>query len=504
MKRILALLLLPLLNTWQISAQDPELNSWLLNDAGTTYNGILVDVESIHYNDTYVWITSNGIPNYYLDNQSVFDAIEQDFVLRVVRNPVEETGTNRVRSAGNISYCIDGSVIYAPGDGMSYNDMDIWNQIAYFFERLDFDDFNGHSTPPGVYHHHVDNIGVHGSSATEHSPIIAFAPDGFPVYGPYGYADPLDVNSGIQRMATSFQKRNITERTTLPNGTALSEAEYGPSLAEEELGSYIEDYEFIAASGDLDEHNGRYCITPEYPNGIYAYFTTIDAQGDPEYPFFIGDTYYGDIPAGQFGPNSTSQTIAEDAVEYTSPLPLQLLGFTASATQKDVVVRWSTIQEQSLQGFEIQRLHGSYLWQTIGRKEAVGTTSNIQAYEFTDPKPVEGLSYYRLKMIDNDRSVAYSPAVSLNFQPSTTILPIDIKIYPNPVQYILQVENVRGNIRIFTPPGQLLIETMTKTYDNHSHTHPTSIDIYELPTGLYFLETQNVDGQSVGVPFFKN
>lgn len=503
MKRILTLFLFILFNVWQIQAQDPELSSWLINDSGTTYNGILVDIESVHYNDTYAWISASGIPNYYLDGESHFDGNAQDYVLRIVRNPVEETGNKRTRNAAIVSYCIDGSVIYAPGDGMSYNDMDIWNQIAYFFERLDFDDFNGHSTPPGVYHHHIDNIGVYAATPTEHSPIIAFAPDGFPVYGPYGYADPMDVNSGIQRMTTSYQKRNITERTTLPDGTALSEAEYGPSLNEEELGSYVEDYEFVDASGDLDEHNGRFCITPEYPSGIYAYFTSIDAQGDPEYPFFIGDTYYGDIPAGTFGPNSTNQTIAEDAIEYNIVLPLQLMRFTATIINNEVVTRWITKQELNLYGFEIQRLNGNYLWQTIGKKEAIGTTTTMQSYEFADPNPVRGLSYYRLKMIDEDKSADYSPAVSLNYQPSLITTPIEVKMYPNPAQYMLQVENAVDYIRIVSLDGDILIETTVK-YDNHTHSHPTVIDIYKLPTGLYFLETQTVDGQSTGIQFYKN
>ena len=54
--------------------------------------------------------------------------------------------------------------------------------------------------------------------------------------------------------------------------------------------------DFVYSSGDLDIHNGRYCKTPEYPDGTYAYFvgvTTNFATGklDPKYPYFIGDSY---------------------------------------------------------------------------------------------------------------------------------------------------------------------------------------------------------------------
>ena len=65
-------------------------------------------------------------------------------------------------------------------------------------------------------------------------------------------------------------------------------------------GYFIEDYEY-SNSGDLDEHNGRFCVTPEFPNGTYAYFMTLSSNisdsgvfsGDkiPKYPYIIGNTY---------------------------------------------------------------------------------------------------------------------------------------------------------------------------------------------------------------------
>ena len=39
-------------------------------------------------------------------------------------------------------------------------------------------------------------------------------------------------------------------------------------------GFFVEDYTYSDDKGDLDEHNGRFCKTPEYPNGVYAYFCT--------------------------------------------------------------------------------------------------------------------------------------------------------------------------------------------------------------------------------------
>ena len=60
-------------------------------------------------------------------------------------------------------------------------------------------------------------------------------------------------------------------------------------------GTFIEDFIHDPTLGDLDEYNGRYCVTPEYPNGTYAYFLTIDASLEPEYPYSVGNEYYSDV-----------------------------------------------------------------------------------------------------------------------------------------------------------------------------------------------------------------
>lgn len=60
-------------------------------------------------------------------------------------------------------------------------------------------------------------------------------------------------------------------------------------------GTFIQDYIWDVTEGDLDEHNGRYCVTPEYPNGTYAYFMTTASDSTPEYPYAIGNTYYGGV-----------------------------------------------------------------------------------------------------------------------------------------------------------------------------------------------------------------
>jgi hypothetical protein len=118
-----------------------------------------------------------------------------------------------------------------------------------------------------------------GDIAGIHSPIIGWSYDGNPIYGSYGYSNPQDNNSPIKRLVSGYTKN-------------ISNIENRPS--EFSIGSFIEDYKFTN-SGDLDEYNGRYCVTPEFPNGVYAYFATSveDLFGNlvGEFPYFIGEKY---------------------------------------------------------------------------------------------------------------------------------------------------------------------------------------------------------------------
>ena len=113
-----------------------------------------------------------------------------------------------------------------------------------------------------------------------HSPIIGWAYDGNPIYGPFGYSVADDINSPLKIIETSYET-NINAVKDRPVG-------YEP-------GFFVEDHIFTD-KGDLDVHNGRFCKTPEFPNGVYAYFTsvglgTISNKLEGVYPYFIGNTY---------------------------------------------------------------------------------------------------------------------------------------------------------------------------------------------------------------------
>ena len=80
---------------------------------------------------------------------------------------------------GNIGVWLNGVGIFSAGDGMSYNNLNVWRQNAFYFERAGFDACNGHPQRTGLYHIHLTPIcHFNVSDSTTHSPLLGFAIDG--------------------------------------------------------------------------------------------------------------------------------------------------------------------------------------------------------------------------------------------------------------------------------------------------------------------------------------
>ena len=152
-----------------------------------------------------------------------------------------------------------------------------------------------------------------------HSPILGWAYDGNPIYGPYGYANPTDQNSGVRRLRTSYRLKPeiVEDAVTNPNPARVD----GPLLATYPAGSFVPDYEYVFQAGDLDQYNGRFCKTPEYPDGTYAYFVTIDASdaGIPEFPYIMGPAFNSLPDEWNLSQGAVQENIPADVVRYRVP-----------------------------------------------------------------------------------------------------------------------------------------------------------------------------------------
>ena len=137
---------------------------------------------------------------------------------------------------------------------------------------------------PGAFYRQIlnDNVDTDGNEIVtgfSHSPIIGWAYDGNPIYGPYGHANAIfdgASTGGNKKILSSYEIDVETSDSLRPAGFTN--------------GSLIQDYVY-KATGDLDEYNGRFCKTPEFPEGTYAYFSTINLANDLVYPYITKSHY---------------------------------------------------------------------------------------------------------------------------------------------------------------------------------------------------------------------
>jgi len=134
-----------------------------------------------------------------------------------------------------------------------------------------------------------------------------------------------------------------------------------------------------------------------------------------------------------------------------SPLPVELVNFTAKTNPKSVILSWATATEVNNYGFNVER-SSTGAWQMIGFVQGHGNSNSPKNYSFTDSSPIAGKVQYRLKQLDTDGKYEYSSTVGINiaapanfslapnfpnpFNPSTKIsycVPIDgfvrLKVY---------------------------------------------------------------------------
>jgi len=200
----------------------PDITSWIQNTTATGYGGILTNVQLVQYDATDVFISATCIPGYDIGPWGSDPNIpaNMNFVYKITRNPVPNTGTLTAVGLGHVGVWTNGVSIFNTQDAMSYGSLGYWNQNAYVFEGSSFDSCLGHPAPGGEYHHHVSPKCLYNIlDSTHHSPIIGYAFDGYPVYGAYGYAD-TNGTGGIKRMRSSFVLRTgMVHRDTLPGST---------------------------------------------------------------------------------------------------------------------------------------------------------------------------------------------------------------------------------------------------------------------------------------------
>ncbi|MBY0357158.1 MAG: YHYH protein [Candidatus Obscuribacterales bacterium] len=253
---------------------------------------------SITIEGDYRIIRSNGLPDHatgsFPNSGNPNRISEQHYVFRVPLKPVESSvltplGMNPFGIAVNGIPFDPGAAEWWQGDRSSG-----WQYEAMALgPRLGLDQNNAHVQPNGSYHYHGIPVGLLDELSRAPKPVLlGYAADGFPIYGPYGHSNSKDSRSGLAKLRSSYRVK-YGSRSGGPQGT------YD--------GLFTQDYEYVKGLGELDECNGRFAVTSEYPQGIYHYVITDTFPFIPRQYKGTPDSTFRRRPPGGRGPGGMHQ-----------------------------------------------------------------------------------------------------------------------------------------------------------------------------------------------------
>ena len=246
-----------------VTQSENEVNTLPTTTPPITNNYIHITV----LGDTRI-LKSNGIAKHLTGNfpnhGNPNSIKQQNYTFRVPANPQL---TNKITPLGMHDFGLGiNGVPFDPGAAEWYKGIrgSKWQYEALSGAvSLGLDNNHAHVQPTGAYHYHgVPSLLLHGLnvSKNKHSPLVGWAADGFPIYALYGYANPQDMHSNIIEISSSYSIRSGRREASSGSPGGYFD------------GTFVGDYVYIQNSGSLDECNGRFSITPEFPNGTYAYY----------------------------------------------------------------------------------------------------------------------------------------------------------------------------------------------------------------------------------------
>ncbi|QKG56064.1 T9SS type A sorting domain-containing protein [Hymenobacter sp. BRD128] len=201
-----------------------------------------------------------------------------------------------------------------------------------------------------------------------------------------------------------------------------------------------------------------------------------------------------DIAAGQNVRDYSTGATALERCNYaaftaaTCPLPVQLAAFSASyQPSQGTLLSWITASELNSAAFvvESQDDPAAAAWQAVAQEAAAGTSATPRQYQARDARPLAGTRYYRLRQVDQDRQVTYSPVVSVSATATR------LAAYPNPATGTVHLSGplapgTAAQVRLLDATGRCVA----------SATGPAGQAAFDLPlagvpAGVYVAEWNN-------------
>ena len=179
-------------------------------------------------------------------------------------------------------------------------------------------------------------------------------------------------------------------------------------------------------------------------------------------------------------------------------MPISLLHFTASATNGNVVVEWTTATEINSNYFEVERSNDGKTFAAIANIPAAGFNTTELNYSSIDQNPFSGVSYYRLKEVDMNGKENFSNIKSVQFCQNAN----NVLITSNPGSsyvscVITSSENENASIQILNSVGMVVYSSKQNLY---SGANMFSIDETNLASGIYLFvvnSATNISAQKI-------
>ena len=171
----------------------------------------------------------------------------------------------------------------------------------------------------------------------------------------------------------------------------------------------------------------------------------------------------------------------------TNPIPVELMKFTAQRTGKVNQISWSTSQELNSNYFSLERSSDGRNFAAIAQVAAAGYSAVTQTYAYTDNSPVNGVNYYRLKVVDKDNSSKYSWVRSVRNEGMA-----DVAVYPNPAKEVMTVSitadrAVKGNMMISDVNGKVVY---SNTVSVAQGINALPVNLSNVAAGAYIIKIQ--------------
>lgn len=247
---------------------------------------------------------------------------------------------------------------------------------------------------------------------------------------------------------------------------------------------YVTRYALTDSTGRIVSAYNESPVTLPSVSGTYRiYAVNYLADGGSSAPNLGAGTLIADI-------GGSCASISQTPIEICTmqPMPVTLLSFSLAQKAQTVQVNWATTEEVNAEKFEIQRGNDAKNWQVIGSRAAEGDSKALVSYQFTDLTPLPGQGYYRLKMIDRDRTFTYSRIQSVRMDGKLT----STFVYPNPTGERLLLKMPEADVIRYVT---LVSQAGATVFEDVSFP-PSGIDVRNVAAGTYLLKVTWQSGQS--------